>query len=391
MNPDGTKHSSFSVKNNTAGSASITKNIIAAMNSLKLADTLIGIEATGVYGENLMIYMREDVSLGQFNRKFHVLNPKQVKKFKDVHPDLPKNDPVDAFVIADNLRFGRITKEIYMDDYRYKALQNLTRARFFAVQNLAREKQRFVNYLFTKFSGLIQDKVFSDHTGATSMALLEEFETIDELAYMDIDDLADFIAEKGRNHFPDPQAVAKAVQSAAKTSYNLPKPLNDSINQVISVSIANIRALKLPIKTLDKAIEKQLVLIPNTLTSIKGIGLIYASGIIAEIGDINRFDNHAALAKYAGLVWNDNKSGKFTAELTPLVNSGNRYLRYYLIEATDSLRKYDSEFRRFYDLKFNEVNRFHHKRALALTARKFVRLVFRLLKDNRLYIPPEEH
>lgn len=26
-----------------------------------------------------------------------------------------------------------------------------------------------------------------------------------------------------------------------------------------------------------------------------------------------------------------------------------------------------------------------HKRALALTARKLVRLVFRLLKDNRLY------
>jgi hypothetical protein len=76
-----------------------------------------------------MMYLREDTSLGHFNRKFHVLNSKQVKKFKDVHPDLPKNDPVDAFVIADNLRFGRITKEIYMDDYRYKALQNLTRAR----------------------------------------------------------------------------------------------------------------------------------------------------------------------------------------------------------------------------------------------------------------------
>ena len=30
-----------------------------------------------------------------------------------------------------------------------------------------------------------------------------------------------------------------------------------------------------------------------------------------------------------------------------------------------------------------------HKRALALTARKLVRLVFRLLKDNRLYKRPE--
>lgn len=40
-------------------------------------------------------------------------------------------------------------------------------------------------------------------------------------------------------------------------------------------------------------------------------------------------------------------------------------------------------------LKFKEVNKYQHKRALALTARKLVRLVFRLLKDNRLYIPSE--
>ena len=46
-------------------------------------------------------------------------------------------------------------------------------------------------------------------------------------------------------------------------------------------------------------------------------------------------------------------------------------------------------FAALYDLKFKEVNKYQHKRALALTARKLVRLVFRLLKDNRLYIPSE--
>ena len=35
-----------------------------------------------------------------------------------------------------------------MDDYRYEALKTLTRARFYAVQNLIREKQRFANLLF---------------------------------------------------------------------------------------------------------------------------------------------------------------------------------------------------------------------------------------------------
>ncbi|MPM89947.1 hypothetical protein SDC9_137062 [bioreactor metagenome] len=42
---------------------------------------------------------------------------------------------MDAYIIADALRFGRINNEVYTDYYRYKVLQNLTRARFFAVQS----------------------------------------------------------------------------------------------------------------------------------------------------------------------------------------------------------------------------------------------------------------
>ena len=125
-----------------------------------LEQVVIGMEATGIYGDNLVYALREDGALGRFQRKIHVLNPKQVNKFKESYPELPKNDDVDAFVIADKLQFGRITKEVYMDDYRYKALQTLTRARFYAVQDLTREKQRFANYLFLKCSGIAQTRIY---------------------------------------------------------------------------------------------------------------------------------------------------------------------------------------------------------------------------------------
>jgi transposase len=319
MKPNGDKHSSFTAKNNPDGSKKITDNIISALTSLGICAVAVGIESTGVYGDNLMIYLNEDSRLAQFDCDFHVLNPKQVKNFKKAYSDLPTNDSVDAFVIADNLRFGRITKPMYVDDgYKYKALQTLTRARFFAVQNLSREKQRFANYLFMKCSGLAQEKVFSNQTGATAMAIIDEFETVDELAYMDIDELAAFIAEKGRNRFANPDSVAEAVRAAARGSYRLPKTINDSVNQALSVSVANIKAMKEPIKTFDIAIAKQLELIPNTLISIDGIGQVYSAGIIAEVGNINRFDNHAALAKYAGIAWTENQSGNFNAEVTNL-------------------------------------------------------------------------
>ena len=387
MLPDGDKHSSFSVANSQDGASQLVKKILSALTSHSLDTVMIGMEATSVYGDNLVYFLREDATLLPFNRKIFVLNPKQVNKFKEAYNDLPKNDSVDSFVIADCLRFGRINKEVYIGDYHYKALQNLTRARYFAVCNLVKEKQRFMNVLFKKYSTMTQEKVFSDTFSTTALAVYDEFESAEALADMDLHELTAFIMERGKNRFPDPDSVAKAIQKAARSSYRLPKTVNDSVNQVLSISITSIKALESQIKEFDKAIAAQMELLPDVLTSIPGIGPVYAAGIMAEIGDINRFENHAQLAKYAGLAWTQYQSGGFEAQTTRLIRSGNRFLKYYLCEAALSLVRCDKEYSDFYHLKYKEVNRYQHKRALALTARKLVRLVFALLKDNRLYRP----
>ena len=243
-----------------------------------------------------------------------------------------------------------------------------------------------MNVLFKKYSTMTQEKVFSNTFGATALAIYDEFESAEALANMDLHELTDFIIKKGKNRFSDPDAVAKAIQKAARSSYRLPKTVNDSVNQVLSISITSMKALESQIKAFDKAIQAQMMLLPNVLTSIPGIDPVYSAGIIAEIGDINRFESQAKLAKYAGLAWKQHQSGGFKSETTRLIPSGNRFLKYYLCEATLSLVRCNKEYNDFYHRKYMEVNRYQHKRALVLTARKFVRLVFRLLKDNRLYI-----
>ena len=196
MKPDGTKFSTFSVQNNLGGARILSKRIVSALDKLQLSEVTIGMEATSIYGDSLVYALRENGSLGRYQRHIHVLNPKQIRKFKDAYPDLPKNDYVDAFVIADHLRFGRIASEVFMDDYRYRSLQTLTRARFDAVQNLTREKQRFANYLFLKCSGIAQDKDIPN-TSATTLALMERFETVDELANCDLETLTAFVSAAG--------------------------------------------------------------------------------------------------------------------------------------------------------------------------------------------------
>lgn len=391
MRPDAGKYSNFSVPNSLSGATRIVKRVTCALDELGLSAVDIGLEATGIYGNHLVYFLREDGNLSKYTRRIFVINPKRVKKFSESYNDLEKNDYIDSFVIADCLRFGRINNGAYEGDYRYDALKQLTRDRYRAAVTLSKEKQRFANLLFMKCSSLTQEKVFSNTFGATALSVYEDFDTIDDIISMDIDDLVRYISAKGKNHFTDPGCVAKAVQAAARGSYRLPKTVNDSVNQALSISISSIRALESTIKSYDKAIAEQLKVIPNTLMSVGGIGPVFAAGIIAEIGDINRFYNQAALAKYAGLAWKRHQSGPFDAEDRRMLKAGNHYLRYYLCEAAMSLVRCDQEYSRYYGLKFKESNKFQHKRALVLTARKFVRLVFRLLKDNKLYTPPDRY
>lgn len=99
MLPDGSKHCNFSVANSHTGSSQLVKRILSAMTSCSLDTVLIGLEATSVYGDNLVYFLREDAALARFNSKIHVLNPKQVSKFKEAYNDLPKNDLIDSLLL----------------------------------------------------------------------------------------------------------------------------------------------------------------------------------------------------------------------------------------------------------------------------------------------------
>lgn len=377
----------FSVQNNQDGANNLLEKLHNTLTSNDFQAVSIGMESTSIYADHLAIFLRNDAFLKKWGAKVFVLNAKQVNAFKKAYPELPKNDNIDTLIIADYLRFGRISKEVNPDE-KFIALRNLTRARFQVAQNLSREKARFLDTLFYKFSSLDFSKVFSNTFGATSIAVITEFFSTDDINEMPLEDLAKFVMDKGKNKFDDPEQIANDLKAAARSSYRLPKTVNDSVNQLLAVRLVGMRSLQEQLKDLDKAIESYMQLFPAILNSIPGIGPVYSAGLLAEIADIHRFKNHAALAKYAGIAWTEYQSGDYEASNTRLILSGNKYLKYYFLEATNKVRIHDAEFKRYYQSKFKEVPKHQHKRALALTARKLVRLVYSLLSTNQLYIPP---
>ena len=311
-----------------------------------------------------------------------MINPALVKAFKRTYTSLPKTDYVDAWVIADRLRFGRL-KPITSRDLRYQPLCRLTRLRYTLVRNATAEKNRACGLLFLKFSE------YTNSAGRRSfqkgpMSLLSEF-TLDEILDKPVEELAQVIVENGNARFAKPELFAEEIQKAIRRSYRLNDKMQDSVDVALSMTLENIQFLQGQVKKLDKVIAKELKAIPNTLESIPGIGPVLAAGIIAEVGDITRFHDQAALAKFAGLIWTRYQSGGFEAEETSLTKAGNFYLRYYLVEAANSLRLHNPEYAAYYKRKYDEVPRHQHKRALVLTARKFVRLVFAMLSKGQIY------
>ena len=172
-------------------------------------------------------------------------------------------------------------------------------------------------------------------------------------------------------------------------SYRLDKAAYDPINTAIASSLSILRCLEGQLKHIDKEIVNLTKGFNsdeyNCLISIPGIGPTFAAGILSEIGSIKQFDNEEALAKYAGLTWRRHQSGKDEYEDTPMTKTGNSYLRYYLVEAAGMAVLHNPVYKDYYQKKFAEVKTHQHTRALALTSRKLVRLIYGLLIKNQLY------
>jgi len=385
LNGEGEQLASFTVSNDLPGATQLRDEILKTAKDLDVHTLYIGLGSTSVYSFHPSMFLHNDESIQALGGQVLVMNPKQIANFKKSYSDMDKTDEIDAFVIADYLRFRRLPMSVVKEE-QYVALQQLTRARYQIIRQITQEKQRFLQYLSYKcntFTEEVESSVF----GKAMMDLFLENYSLDELSSMPLEDLADYLRKQGRNRFPDAEYVAKSIQKAVRSSYRLDKVMEDSIDTILGTSITLIRTFERQIKELDKSIERIMKGLPQTLQSIPGIGPVLAAGIQAEIGQIERFEDETKIAKYAGLYWRKHQSGRFTADDTSLSRNGNQYLRYYLVEAANSVRRHVPEYKEYYAKKYDEVPKHQHKRALVLTARKLVRLVDALLRKNQIYTP----
>lgn len=363
-------------------------------------------EATSYYWMPFFWQLANDSDLAARDLNLFLLNPRWVHWFKRCFAQDDKSDRKDPFYIAERTR-TRPPVYTWSLQAEWLPLRFYTRLRFHLVQILIREKNFFQAYLFLRCSAYQRTKPFTNTFGVTSRQVLSAAPSLEELAALSAEDLAECLDEWSGHHLDNPLDHAHKFQQAVAESFPLEVALTLPIQRLLDLTLQHIRFLEAQIEQVEAWVAEEVQTHhPQVLklATLPGVGQALAAGIAAEIGDLPRFfqgqkwdkkrkryqaknlrDVEDAVAKFAGLWWPHSSSGDFEAEERHMAKTGNRYLRYYLIQAANGMRLHIPEYTRFYARKFHEVPKHQHKRALVLTARKSVGLIVGLLHRNEAF------
>ena len=138
--------------------------------------------------------------------------------------------------------------------------------------------------------------------------------------------------------------------------------------------------LKQQIQQLEKAIQKKVKLNKafQQLLTVPGIGLILAMTIMLEVGDIGRFPQVGNFASYSRCVPSNRLSdGKNKGHGNR--KNGNRYLSWAFTEAAHLSRRYNENFRSYYNRKVAQANTSLATKALG---NKLARICYYLMRDQ---------
>lgn len=395
-----------SVANSLSGFQQAKHLLLETLQNQHLESLDLAGEATSYYWLPMFAQLAQDPDLAPYHPALFLLNARWVKWFKLGKSPNHKDDQVDPLEIADYVLVHR-PRTAWQFEPRWLALRFYTRLRFHLVKSLTREKNLLDVYLFLLHATYSRRRPFSKSLAKTSQNLLTQPELLAKLAQLPLEAASDMLLELSGNRLPEPLDNARRLQQVLSESFPLHEDLGQPLQEGLEMLIETINHLGAQIKAVEARIERLVQDgFPEVawLDSIPGIGLVLASGLASEIGNLERFSQQErwdkrrkcyrlrkageltdAIGKYAGLWWPKNASGQFEAEERRLSREGNAYLRYYIIEAGDCMRRVIPSFATYYQKKHDQAYKHKHKRASVLTGRKALDLIVALLRHRKAY------
>ena len=346
-------------------------NLIEQFSKENLKQVKVGLESTGHYSTNLIAFLKRlDISVT-------ALNPLSVNRFrKSKTLRSTKTDKSDARYIAEVTMLSNANS--YLDlSYHIQSLKSLTRCRYRMLKIIQPLKNRFRRVLHIVFPEF--EKIFN-------VSLKSSYELL--------------------NRFSNPKDFVRARRSTIEKhlkdiSHGRLTQKTDAIiaaanNSIGSGNAGDFLELKLlcevilylnkTLDTIETEIKTVMSQINSPITTIPGIGDMMGASILAEIGDIHKFDSAEKLQAFAGLAPQLYESGKYIATKTPMDKKGSVYLRNALYQATISAYVTSNYMRSYVNKKRDQGK--HYFTSIVCGMKKMTRIIHAVLKKNIVFVEP---
>lgn len=344
---------------------------------------LIGIEATGIWWENLYCFMTEQ------KFKVIVLNPHQTNKFREALRLKAKTDDIDAYVIAGLLRSGEYAAS-YIPEETIQILREIVKLRHQLVtnrQSFERQARALLGLLFPEHEKTAIKNPFT----VASLAILKAYPTAKHLAEAKPKNIEKIVRSIVGNNFNIAE-IKTLIETARNSIYS--GRAKDARGMNLNIMLTHVETLHNSIAQLDKRTDD--ILSPQesddansfpgaNLLSIPGVGPKTLAAILSVVGtDGSAYPDGKNFIGYIGFFPQIYESGE-TRRDNVISKRGPNYIRRALYIAAVACLKHNAEFKAFYDVKISQGKK--PKQALICVAKKLAHTCLSMLKSGESYTP----
>lgn len=370
--------SAFPFSNTSEGFESVLEWAIKLAATHNKEQIVLGLEPTGHYWFCLAAWMiSKGISVVQ-------VNPYAVKQSKEIEDNSQlKDDRKDPKLIANLVKDGNygmpyLPEKVYADMRRLSMFKDqLTEDRIRNINRLHRElKIYFPEYM----------DAFGKIDGAFTLEILKVSAIPSDIITLGTDGLRNIWHEaklRGRGYSRSSEIVSYAEKSVGL------KDGTEAGRQTVKWYAEQIMQLDKQLAEIENALHKKCREIPyaENILEIKGVGENILAGILAEMGDISRFDDVKEIQKLSGMGLVASSSGKHKGQ-TKISHRGRKRLRYWLFQAAKSAVSHAEEFKQLHEYYTTRTtNPLKKMQSLIVIACKILRVIYTILNTETTYDP----
>lgn len=364
---------SFTIENNYDGFSQLRQAIKDFSKQTNDSNVSVGLESTGHYSQNILMH------LIKFDYSVYYINPLFIDGFKKAKTiRKTKTDKLDCQLIASYLQQNIDTLEPYKStDVIYDELKILTRHRAFLVAERAKVKvnlKRLITIVFPEYIN-----IFSSLCNETSLAILYRFPLPSQISKLEAKDINEYVKRKFPHCRIDYTKFEQIIELAKKTIGSKLSSYSIEIKSLINM----INYFCDEIDKIENQIDKYVSEVDSDIFNIPGVSNISGASLLGEIGSISKFKHADQLVAFAGYDPTIYESGKYSSSSGKMAKRGSKYLRTMIWHIALVLTNFDEKYHLYYLKK--KAEGLHHNKILGHIGKKFLRLLYSILKNNTKY------